>query len=121
MKNSIFKIAQACVVVAVLSACSSTPFDHATGTAVTAEQLTTLKPGVTTQKDVLTLLGYPSRKNTFSGKEVWFFDYSRIGALGPSENTSTILEWNEQGILTTVSKGKGPSSGNALLDAAGLI
>jgi outer membrane protein assembly factor BamE (lipoprotein component of BamABCDE complex) len=118
MKVNVLKLIQACAVVALISGCASSPFDHSNGSLVTAEQLAMLKPGVTKQEDALKLLGYPSRKDTYGDNEVWHFDYSRIGAFGPSENTSTVLEWDKQGVLKSIAKGKAPSSGNALLDAA---
>jgi len=118
MKRNVLKLVQACAVVALISGCASSPLDYSSGSLVTAEQLAILKPGVTKQEEALKLLGYPSRKDTFGDHEVWRFDYSRIGAFGPSENTSTVLEWDKQGVLKSIAKGKAPSSGNALLDAA---
>ncbi len=103
----------------VLGGCAQTPMDFKSGTEVKSAQLAQFTPGKTAQSDVIAAIGQPNRKEALNSKELWYYDYSRIGALGGNTSESTVFEWDSKGkLLQAYKSGQAGKTGNALLDAA---
>lgn len=102
-----------------LTGCATTPLDYKTGTQITQEQLSTVKAGAT-QAEIVSKFGQPSKKTPLNGKEAWYYDYQKIGALfGGNVNESTVFEFDNSGkLLQSYKTGGNKNTGNALLDAA---
>lgn len=112
-------MATALISIATLSGCASSPLDYKTGTEVSATQLQAFVPGKTTQAQVITSIGQPNRKEAVGDKEVWYYDYNKVGAFGGNVSEATAFEWNNKSQLISAYKtGKSGKTGNALLDAA---
>ena len=95
--------------------------DYENGIYVSEEQLTKIKPGKSTSKDVVAIIGHPSSKEQMKNKEIWSYPYSKITQSGGGNtNETTMVELNDNGIVVSAYKsvGRKGSSGNALLDAA---
>lgn len=106
-------------VVTALTGCVNTPLDYKTGTQVSQEQLAKFAPGATKQSDVVSAIGQPSRKEGLNGKELWYYDFNQVGALGKNISEATVFEWDSKGqLLQSYKTGKSGKTGNALLDAA---
>jgi outer membrane protein assembly factor BamE (lipoprotein component of BamABCDE complex) len=102
-----------------LAGCASTPFDYKTGSKITNEQLAQFTPGKTIQGDVVTAFGQPNKKQALGEKELWYYDYTKIGALGGNVSESTVFEFDKAGkLLSGYKTGSTGRTGNPLLDAA---
>ncbi len=103
----------------VTTGCANTPLDYKTGTQVSQEQLSSFVAGKTAQADVIAAIGQPNRKEPLNGKEVWYYDFTKVGALGGNVSEATVFEWDTKGnLLQSYKTGKAGKTGNALLDAA---
>lgn len=101
------------------SGCVSTPLDYKQGTQVSQQQLEKFEPGKATQTDVVEAIGQPNRKEPLNGKEIWYYDFNKVGALGAHISEATVFEWDAKGnLLQSYKAGKSGKTGNALLDAA---
>ena len=112
----------------VLSACQSMPENmkdvgaYVTGVKVSDDVMAKVKDNVSTQDDVIRLVGQPARKDQVGAKESWYFDYSKISHLAANESETTVFQFNAKRIVIAHFKTGKPAgtSGNALLDAARL-
>lgn len=111
----------------ILSGCNSLPEGvkdfgaYKSGTKITEEVMQQVKEKTSKQEDVIRLVGYPTRKEQISGKESWYYDYSRISHVASAENETTVFEFNSKGILTAHYRTNKPAnSSNPLLKAAGM-
>lgn len=102
-----------------VTGCAQTPLDYKSGTQISQEQIAAVKPGAT-QADVVAKFGQPTKKMPLNGKEAWYYDYQKIGALfGGNVNESTVFEFDSTGkLLQSYKTGGNKNTGNALLDAA---
>jgi len=104
----------------MLHGCSA--LDYKSGTQVSSQQLAQFQKGKTTQQQVITAIGHPSKKTEVGGKEIWTYPYTKIAALPFALNTneSIVFEWSSKGALLDAYKSGGSPGelGNALLDAA---
>lgn len=117
MKN-IFAITTLMASAIIFTGCSSSPLDYKTGTEVTQTQLEQFKPGAT-QQQIVSVIGQPGRKEAVGAKELWYYDYQKVGAFGGNVSESTVFEFDSSMKLIQAYKtGKAGKSGNALLDAA---
>jgi outer membrane protein assembly factor BamE (lipoprotein component of BamABCDE complex) len=103
-----------------LLGCASTPLDYKTGTEVTQTQMSQFTVGKTTQAEVIAAIGHPNKKAALAAKEIWYYDYNKVGALfGDNVSESTVFEWDALGKLLQFYKtGKSGKTGNTLLDTA---
>lgn len=98
--------------------CASSPLDYKTGTQVTQAQLDQFKPG-STQQQIIASIGQPNRKESVGAKELWYYDYQKVGAFGGNVSEATVFEFDSSAkLLQAYKTGKAGKSGNALLDAA---
>lgn len=97
----------------------ATPFDYKSGKEITQEQLQQIPKG-SSQGDVVAKFGQPNRKQQVGTKEVWYYDYQKIGALfSGNVNEATAFEFDSTGKLVQSYKtNETGKSGNPLLDAA---
>lgn len=119
MKAIVFSAA---VTAAMLSGCAT--LDHRTGTEVTQKQLDTFTKGKTRQADIISAIGHPSQKSENKGREVWTYNFTLI-AMAPwqgNKNEATVFEFDKNGVLLDAYKtgGRPGTSGNPMLDAAGM-
>lgn len=114
--------------IASLGACGTVPGlsdlgAYKTGTHVTAEQMASVMDKVTTQTQIVAMLGQPNRKADVDGKTVWYYDFNQIGQalIGKNINETTGFEFNKKGVVLAHYKtgGQPGTSNNALLKAAG--
>lgn len=111
------------LVVFGLAGCAThTPLDYETGTYISQEQISSFKPGDATQTQVVTAIGQPSRKESVGSKELWYYDYTRIGAFfNGNDNESTVFEWSSTSeLLQAYKTGRTGKTGNPMIDAAGI-
>lgn len=118
-----------CVAAAAFSGCAqidhvTSKMDYTTGTKVTPEMMNTFVDHKTTQNQVAAKLGYPPTRNMIRDNEIWTYPYTLVPAMPFKDNVSetTVFEFGKSGILVKHYKAGGVpgSSGNALLDAAGM-
>lgn len=104
----------------LLAGCANTPLDYRAGTEVSRTQLAQFIPGKTRQTDVTRAIGHPNRKEALGAKEIWYYDFNKIGAVfNGNISESTVFEWNASGnLLQAYKTGQSGKTGNALLDAA---
>jgi outer membrane protein assembly factor BamE (lipoprotein component of BamABCDE complex) len=103
-----------------LFGCANTPLDYKTGTEITQAQISQFTVGKTLQNEVVNSVGQPNRKEALGAKEVWYYDFNKVGAFfNGNVSEATVFEWDASGKLLQVYKtGKSAKTGNALLDAA---
>lgn len=119
MKKLVLCLATVATITALTTGCASTPLDYKTGTQVSQEQLSSFVAGKTKQSDVVASIGQPNRKEALNSKEVWYYDFTKVGALGGNVSEATVFEWDAKGnLLQSYKTGKAGKTGNALLDAA---
>jgi len=94
------------------------PYEN--GIYVSPEQLSQIKPGKSSSKDVIAIIGHPASKEQLKNKEIWSYPYSKITHFGANTNETTLIELNASGVVLNAYKsgGRKDSSGNPLLDAA---
>jgi outer membrane protein assembly factor BamE (lipoprotein component of BamABCDE complex) len=103
---------------ALFTGCASSPLDYKTGTQITQTQLDQFKPG-DTQQQIVSSIGQPNRKEAVGAKELWYYDYQKVGAFGGNVSEATVFEFDSKAKLVQAYKtGKAGKTGNALLDAA---
>lgn len=94
------------------------------GTQVTQDQMAQIVDNMTTQAQVVGLLGQPSRKLQVGKTEVWEYDFTQIGqaVIGRNLNETTSFVFNKQNIVVSHFKTAGSkgTSSNPLLKAAGM-
>jgi outer membrane protein assembly factor BamE len=111
----------------VLAGCNSLPNNvkdmgaYESGSSISNDLMTRIQDKTTTQKEVIALVGYPTRKEQNGTKESWYYDFSKISHFGSNVSESTVFEFDAKGVLITHYKtNKGAASGNPLLKAAGM-
>lgn len=110
-----YKLISALVFSFFLSGCSILkPYE--TGTHVSDNQMKIFDTDKTTQGDIISMLGHPSRMDQLGSKELWYYDYNRMPHFGENISETTVLEFNKNKILINYYKTK--NTRNALLDAA---
>lgn len=103
----------------MLTACNvGQPYE--TGQYVSEHQMSQFNDGKTTQADVVAAIGHPNKKAQLSGKELWYYDYTKIVSFGTNINESSAFEFNSKGKLIQHYKtgARSQKTGNALIDAA---
>jgi outer membrane protein assembly factor BamE (lipoprotein component of BamABCDE complex) len=126
MKKSIIA---ACVIgsTIMLSACSTTGGlselgAYKVGTQVTVDQMGQIHNNVSTQADVVALIGHPNRQSEVNGKEIWYYDFSEVGQpfIGHNVSEASVFEFKHGVVVSHYKSGNGNQSSNPLLKAAGM-
>jgi len=115
------KISLTLIVVSILGlgGCASTPLDYKSGTEVSQLQLDSFVAGKTTQQGVIDTIGQPNRKNELKSKELWYYDFNKVGVFSGNVSEATVFEWDSKGaLLKSYKTGKSGKTGNPLIDAA---
>ncbi|MFT6906782.1 MAG: outer membrane protein assembly factor BamE (lipoprotein component of BamABCDE complex) [Oleiphilaceae bacterium] len=89
--------------------------DYKNGVYISEEQLAKIKPGKTTEAEVIAVIGQPTNKTQLKDKEVWSYPYSKIGTFSGNTNETTTIEVNN-GIVVSAYKSNShqKSTGNPL-------
>lgn len=105
------------IFLSVLLSLAITACAYTTGTEVSNAQLEELKIGKSTQSDVERLIGYPPRKQSLNGGEIWYYDFTKISAnpFGGNVDEATVFEFDKKGVLKKKYKSKGSGNANPLL------
>ncbi len=117
----IIKTSVIAAVIFLSSGCSTTildRLDYKTGVEIKKETMSEFKIGKTTKKDLVYLVGHPSRKEVIKSVDVWYYDFNKITVLNGNFNESTVFEWKNDLLVKSYKTGKTGKTGNALLDAS---
>lgn len=92
---------------------------YKSGTEVTQAQMDAMTVGKSTKDDVVAAVGRPNRREEIGGKEVWYYDFTKIRHFGGNVSESTVFEFDKAGKLADKYKtGNSAKTGNPLIDAA---
>lgn len=90
---------------------------YKTGVEISQESLESVKVSQSTREDVEQKLGYPMRKNEVSGREIWYYDFTKISAnpFGGNVDETVVIEFDKRGRVVKKYKTQGSGNQNPLL------
>ena len=91
---------------------------YVSGTEITQAQMNALVNGTATKDHVVAAVGRPNRREEIAGKEVWYYDFTKIRHFGGNVSESTVFEFDTAGKLVDKYKtGNSGKTGNPMIDA----
>ena len=99
-------------IIALLVVVSTLGCARSYGVRIDSEKLATIKKGETTKVQVISILGQPNEKSMIDNREIYQYQFISVRhnmgfGGGSQEHQSTVISFDEKGIVESVSSSSG--------------